>query len=99
MKFYYRKYMLKKNLDPDLLFDWEVMWGCGESDGDDEGGTVAGEETEEGEEIGAERQTMETMATCKQVDAEEVLEEKKFAEGNVLVWKVEEEEEEDGGKF
>ena len=91
--------MLKKNLDPDLLFDGEVMWGCGESDGDDEGGTVAGEETEEGEEIGADRQTMETMATCKQVETEEVLEEKKFAEGKVLVWKVEEEEEEDGGKF
>ena len=46
---------------------------------------MAGEETEEGEEIGAERQTMETMATCKQVDAEDVLEEKKIAEGKVLV--------------
>ena len=61
------------------------VWGCGESDGDDEGGTVAGEETEEGEEIGADGQTMETMATCKQVETEEVLEEKKFAEGKVLV--------------
>ena len=61
------------------------MWGCGESDGDDEGGTVAGEETEEGEEIGAERQTMETMATCKQVDTEEVLEEEKIRRGEVLV--------------
>ena len=77
----------------------DVVWGCGESDGDDEGGTVAGEETEEGEEIGADGQTMETMATCKQVETEEVLEEKKIAEGKVLVWKVEEEEEEDGGKF
>ena len=26
------------NLDPDLLFDGDVMWGCGESD--DEGGNV-----------------------------------------------------------
>ena len=57
------------------------MWGCGESDGDDEGGTVAGEETEEGEEIGADGQRMETMATCKQVDDEEVIEEKKSQRG------------------
>ena len=42
---------------------------------------MAGEETEEGEEIGAERQTMETMATCKQVETEEVLEEKKIHRG------------------
>ena len=42
---------------------------------------MAGEETEEGEEIGAERQTMETMETCKQVDAEDVLEEKKNRRG------------------
>ena len=61
------------------------MWGCGESDGDDEGGTVAREESEEGEEIGADGQTMETMATCKQVETEEVLEGKKIAEGKVLV--------------
>ena len=44
---------------------------------------MAGEETEEGEEIGADGQTMETMATCKQVETEEVLEEKKIAEGKV----------------
>ena len=42
---------------------------------------MAGEETEEGEEIGADGQTMETMATCKQVDAEDVLEEKKNRRG------------------
>ena len=61
------------------------VWGCGESDGDDEGGTVAGEETEEGEEIGADGQTMETMATCKQVETEEVLEEEKIRRGESLV--------------
>ena len=42
---------------------------------------MAGEESEEGEEIGADGQTMETMATCKQVDAEDVLEEKKNRRG------------------
>ena len=42
---------------------------------------MAGEETEEGEEIGADGQTMETMATCKQVDDEEVIEEEKIRIG------------------
>ena len=42
---------------------------------------MAGEETEEGEEIGADGQTMETMATCKQVETEEVLEEEKIRRG------------------